>query len=120
MELLLAQRRLLLQVGRVASAGQAALIVERGSLSTPFGAPVPERHARRAESAIEEELRMDPAEGVPDDDGRAVETADDRVVVVHDLLDAKSPEWRGIATQLLGLAVETGHAGACTRWPRAS
>ena len=42
------------------SAGQAALIVESGRSSTPFGAPVPMPTAGGAEPAIEQQLRQAP------------------------------------------------------------
>lgn len=53
----------------------------------PLDGPRVDRDARRAHPAVQQQLREGAAEGVPHDDRRLVEPADDPLVVVDDLTD---------------------------------
>ena len=69
-----------------------------------------ERDRRRAETAVREQLREQPAERVPDDDRRPVEPADDLLVVV-DHVRNREPVQRRRVTAHLGRVVAEPQPG---------
>src|SRR6185436_17728886 len=66
-----------------------------------------DRHARRAQPTIEQDLREQPAERVPDEDRRLgiVEGAHQLLVVIDDLADAEALERRWVSPNRLDRAV---------------
>jgi hypothetical protein len=67
-----------------------------------------DRDAGRPEPAIEEQLDVETAERVADEDRRLVERAHDPVVVVDDLRDAEAGQWRRIGSDGLDRALFAG------------
>jgi hypothetical protein len=66
-----------------------------------------DRHSRRAQTTVEQNLRECPTERMTDEDRSPVEPADERVVMVNDLGDTKVLDDGGVATQ----GCEVLHAG---------
>ena len=71
----------------------------------PFGRRGAERDARASESAVEQELDDQAAEGVADQHRRLLERTDLLLVVVDDLRDAETFELVCLRSQLLDVAL---------------
>ena len=74
------------------SAGQAGPQRRERQLEHALRGGGAERRPGRAEAAVEQQLREEPAEGVADDDRRAVEPVDDPRVVVDDVLHGEAAQ----------------------------
>ena len=86
--------------------------VEGDSATMPLKGDEQTADASGAQAAVEQDLRHQSAEGVAHDDRRRVEAADDRLVVVGDLLEAEALQRRGVLADRLHVAVvDSGPAG---------
>ena len=77
-----------------------------------------ERDARASQTAVEQQLDDQAAEGVPDQHGRPLQRLDQARVVVDDLVESEPGELRRLLAERLDVAVLARPLGADTSKPR--
>jgi hypothetical protein len=76
---------------------------EKGSTRIPFGGA--QSHPGSTEATVEQELHDEAAERVPDQHRRLVELADQRFIVVDDLVEAEAGQLVCVLAKLLDVAL---------------
>jgi len=100
--------------------GKVARIRDAGSVRTPSVGTRVDRDAGRAQAAIEQDLDERPAEGMADQDRRALELGDDARQMLDRVGHGDALDRSGIGAQRLNFNLETRIGGAITRNPRCS